>query len=234
MEIDLGPFFKRYEALVAKADKAFDQVKARYPEEVKCVPGCADCCFALFDLTLIEALYINYHFNRKFSGADREAMLEKADAADRRIYKIKKAAYKSSQEGEGEEKVLENVGQERIRCPLLNDEDYCDLYPYRPIACRVYGIPLAIGGRGVTCGHSGFTQGENYPTFNMDRVHDQLMALSAEFVQAIGSRYVKMADVLVPVSMALLTDYNESYLGIGAPEEEEEAQAGAEKKKGEK
>lgn len=233
MEIDFGPFFKRYEALVAKADKAFDQVKARYPEEVKCVPGCADCCYALFDLTLIEAFYINYHFNKNFSGADREALLEKADAADRKIYKVKKTAYKSSQDGEAEEKVLENVGQERIRCPLLNDEDYCDLYPYRPIACRVYGIPLAIGGRGVTCGLSGFTQGENYPTFNMDRVHDQLMALSAEFVQAIGSRYVKMADVLVPVSMALLTEYNESYLGIGEPEEENE-EAGAEKKKGER
>jgi len=232
MQIDFGPFFKRYEALVSKADKAYDQVKARYPEEVQCVPGCADCCYALFDLTLIEALYINYHFNKNFSGAEREALLEKADDVDRKVYKIKKAAYKSTQEGEAEDKVLENVGQERIRCPLLNDDNYCDLYPYRPIACRVYGIPLAIGGRGVTCGQSGFAQGENYPTFNMDRAHDQLMALSAEFVQAIGSRYVKMADVLVPVSMALLTEYNESYLGIGEPEEEE--QASAEKKKGER
>lgn len=222
MEIDFSPFFRRYEAILAKADKAFAQVKAQYPEAVKCVQGCADCCYALFDLTLIEALYINHHFNKKFSGRERDAILEKADSADRQTYKIKKAAYQSSRQGTEEEAVLETVGQERIRCPLLNAENLCDLYPHRPIACRVYGIPVAIGGRGHTCGLSGFRQGESYPTFNQDVVHDQLMALSAELVQTIKSRHVKMADVLVPLSMALLTEYDESYLGIGDPSKEKE------------
>jgi Fe-S-cluster containining protein len=222
MEIDFSPFFRRYEAILAKADKAFAQVKAQYPEAVKCVQGCADCCYALFDLTLIEALYINHHFNKKFSGRERDAILEKADSADRQTYKIKKAAYQSSRQGTEEETVLETVGQERIRCPLLNAENLCDLYPHRPIACRVYGIPVAIGGRGHTCGLSGFRQGESYPTFNQDVVHDQLMALSAELVQTIKSRHVKMADVLVPLSMALLTEYDESYLGIGDPSKEKE------------
>jgi Fe-S-cluster containining protein len=222
MEIDFSPFFRRYEAILAKADKAFAQVKAQYPEAVKCVQGCADCCYALFDLTLIEALYINHHFNKKFSGRERDAILEKADSADRQTYKIKKAAYQSSRQGTEEETVLETVGQERIRCPLLNAENLCDLYPHRPIACRVYGIPVAIGGRGHTCGLSGFRQGESYPTFNQDVVHDQLMALSAELVQTIKSRHVKMADVLVPLSMALLTMYDESYLGIGDPSKEKE------------
>jgi len=225
MEIDFTPFFKRYEALVAKADKAFAHVKGQYPEEVKCTPGCADCCYALFDLTLIEALYINYHFKEQYKGAKREALLEKANAADRKIHKIKKEAFRATQEGKDEEKVLEDVAQERIRCPLLNDEDRCDLYAYRPIACRVYGIPLAIGGKGHTCGRSGFVQGKNYPTFNMDVVHEQLMALSAEFVQAIQSRHVKMADVLVPLSLALLTDYDEAYLGINDPSSEEKGAA---------
>jgi len=220
MTIDFTPFFKRYESLAAKADKAFAQVQSRFPEAVKCAPGCADCCYALFDLTLIEALYINFHFNLQYSEAEREALLEKANTADRKTYKIKKAAFKSTQDGEAEEDVLENVGRERIRCPLLNEESRCDLYAYRPIACRVYGIPMAIGGKGHTCGHSGFLPGEKYPTFNQDVVHDQLMALSADFVQAIGSRHVKMADVLVPLSMALLTDYNETYLGLADPSAE--------------
>jgi len=221
MKIDFTPFFKRYEALVEKADKAFAQVKAQFPEEVKCAPGCADCCYALFDLTLIEALYINYHFKQQYTGADREPLLEKANLADRKIYKIKKNVFQSAQNGTREEKVLEDMGRERIRCPLLNDDNRCDLYAFRPIACRVYGIPLAIGGKGHTCGHSGFVEGKNYPTFNQDVIHDQLMAISAEFVQEIQSRHVKMADVLVPLSMALLTDYNEEYLGLGKRPSEE-------------
>jgi len=229
MKIDFVPFFKRYEALAGKADKAFAHVKERYPEAVRCAPGCADCCYALFDLTLIEALYINYHFNQQYNGKERDLLLEKANAADRKIHKIKKAAFRSTQAGEEEETVLKDVGQERIRCPLLNDEDQCDLYAYRPIACRVYGIPLAIGGKGHTCGRSGFVQGERYPTFNMDIVHEQLMALSAEFVQAIQSKHVKMADVLVPLSLALLTDYDDAYLGIGpSPSEGKDAAEGGE------
>ena len=224
MKIDFTPFFKRYEALVEKADKAFNQVKAQFPEEVKCSPGCADCCYALFDLTLIEALYINYHFKHQFTGADREALLEKANAADRKTYKIKKDAFQSAQNGTADEKVLADMGRERIRCPLLNEDNRCDLYAFRPIACRVYGIPLAIGGKGHTCGHSGFVEGKNYPTFNQDVIHDQLMAISAEFVQEIQSRHVKMADVLVPLSMALLTDYNEEYLGLGKRPSEEKTE----------
>ena len=58
MELDLTPYFKKYEALVEKADEAFERVKAAYAECVKCEEKCADCCFALFDLTLIEALTI--------------------------------------------------------------------------------------------------------------------------------------------------------------------------------
>ena len=82
---------------------------------------------------------------------------------------------------------------------------------------------MAIGGKGHTCGLSGFVQGKNYPTFNQDVVHDQLMAISAELIQAIQSRHVKMGDVLVPLSMVLLTDYDEEYLGVGTPKNEEKA-----------
>ena len=223
MKIDFITYFKRYESLVEKADKAFAMVKERFPEAVKCQPGCADCCYALFDLTLIEAMYINYHFNQQYQGVARDAFMEKANIADRQTYKIKKTAFQSTREGKTDETVLEEMGQERIRCPLLSEENQCDLYAFRPIACRVYGIPLAIGGKGHTCGLSGFVQGENYPTFNHDVVHDQLMAISAEFVQEIQSRHVRMADVLVPLSMALLTDYDEEYLGVGAPASEEKA-----------
>lgn len=217
MDIDFSPFFKRYEAIAAKADRAFSHVKEKFPEEVKCTPGCADCCFAMFDLTLIEAMYLNHHFKKEFTGEERERLLEKANKADRQAYKIKKAAYESKRNGEPEDKLLKEMAQQRIRCPLLNDENMCELYSCRPIACRVYGIPLAIGGKGHTCGHSGFEPGKNYPTFNLDVLHDQLLALSAEFIQAIGSKHVKMGDVLVPVSMALLTEYDEEYLGLKEP-----------------
>lgn len=214
MKNDLTPFFKKYEALVSNVETVFSQVKDKYPEEVKCKQGCADCCHALFDLTLIEALYINSRFNEKFNEKEKHELLEKSNTADRLIYKIKKEAYRAHKDGKDEDAVIEEVAKKRIRCPLLGETDLCDMYEYRPIACRVYGIPQAIGGKGRTCGFSGFKAGESYPTLNLDIVHDQLMALSSALVQEIRSRHLRMAEVLVPLSMALITDYNDEYMGI--------------------
>ena len=63
MDFDFTPFFKNYEAVSIAADAVFARVKKEYADCVKCKTKCADCCHALFDLTLIEALYINHHFN---------------------------------------------------------------------------------------------------------------------------------------------------------------------------
>lgn len=220
MNIDFEPFFRKYEAIAAKVDEAFQRISAIHPELVACRPGCTDCCNALFDLTLIEAFYLNHHFNSTFDGGRREALLENANTADRKIYKLKKAAYKAAQEGKREEAVVEDMARERIRCPLLNENKRCDLYPHRPLACRIYGVPLAIGGKGRTCGLSGFAPGKSYPTVNMDSVHTQLLVLSSELVQAVGSKYAGLSEVLVPVSMALLTTYDEAFLGL--PQEKAE------------
>jgi hypothetical protein len=96
MNIDLNPYFEKYEALVERAAAAFERVKAAHAECVKCEEKCADCCFALFDLTLVEALYLHHKFNEKFKGSVKVELIEKANRADRQIYKIKRTASKSS------------------------------------------------------------------------------------------------------------------------------------------
>lgn len=214
MNIDMSPFFVKYEALVRRVETLFGMIKQKFPEEVNCKISCSDCCFALFDLTLIEAMYVNRQFHAKTSESIKKELLEKASLADRKTYKIKKAAFKLKQNGMDEKQIITEIAKERIRCPLLNNENVCDLYEFRPIACRIYGIPVAIGGTGRTCGFSGFKAGQRYPTLNYEIIHDQLLALSGEFVKAIGSKYKQISDILVPVSMALITDYDENYLGL--------------------
>ncbi len=218
--MDFTQFFEQYEALAAKVEEAFKRVRDAHPDLVLCKPGCTDCCYALFDLTLVEALYINEKFNEAFTGEEREKMLEKANKADRQIYKLKKEAYQAAKEGKDETAVVEEMGKKRIQCPLLNDNDLCDLYPHRPLACRIYGVPLAIGGTGRTCGLSGFEKGSKYPTVNMDIIHDQLLAISSELVRQLNTKRPALAEVLVPVSMAILTDYDNEYLGI--PEDKDD------------
>jgi Fe-S-cluster containining protein len=215
MELDLRPYFKKYENLVAAVDGAFERVRRAHAACVKCKEGCADCCYALFDLTLIEAVYINHKFNEKFKGTDKIDLLEKSSKADRRIHRLKRKAFKALQAGKNEGEILAEMALERVRCPLLSEKDLCDLYDHRPITCRFYGIPTAIGGTGHTCGRSGFKKGEQYPTANLDAVHSKLQEISAELLRDIKSRNIRLADILVPLSMALITDYDDAYLGIG-------------------
>jgi len=215
MDIDFTPFFKQYEEVLATAGKVFERVKSEHPECVKCKTTCSDCCNALFDLYLIEALYINDKFNKKFKDGERERIVEKSNTADRTIHKLKRKAYKDLESGKDENEILSKMAEERVRCPLLNDDDMCDLYEYRPITCRLYGIPISIGGASHTCGLSAFAEGKQYPTVNLEKIQNKLYEISVELVKEIKSRHVKLADVIVPLSMALLTIYDEEYLGIG-------------------
>jgi Fe-S-cluster containining protein len=215
MDFDFAPYFKKYEELVAKSDEAFERVRTAYAECVKCEEACADCCHALFDLTLIEALYINYKFNEKIESSEKAELLEKANRADRRVHKLKQKAHRDLQAGKSEEEILAGLAQERVRCPLLNKAELCDLYDNRPLTCRFYGIPTAIAGAGHTCGKSAFEKGEQYPTVNLDVVNSQLQRISMELIRDLKSRYAKLSDLLVPLSMALLTIYDDVYLGVG-------------------
>jgi Fe-S-cluster containining protein len=214
MNIDFTAYFQRYEKLVKMTDEAFNKVKDQYPDSVNCKVGCADCCYALFDLTLIEALYINNKFNEKIDGPEKLLILDKAAEVDRKIYKLKKQAYKDSQNGVEDVEILGKMSMEKIRCPLLDDSDKCMLYENRPLTCRVYGIPTSTRGMSHICGKTDFEQGQPYPTLDMDKLYNYLYTISQDMIIEMRAPNVKMADILIPVSMTLNTKYNPEYFGF--------------------
>ncbi len=218
---DLAPIFNRYEALRAEADGVFERIAHKFPGDVTCHQGCSDCCHALFDLSLVEAMYINSAFIQAFEyGPLRSQILERASETDRRLTRVKREMYQAEKAGDTPAHIMTKAAGARVRCPLLSDGNTCLLYNARPIICRLYGIPLDIGGKGHVCGLSGFSKGANYPTVQLARIQSRLENLSREIADAAGSRF-ELADVYVPLSMALLTKYDDAYLGIGAAREED-------------
>ncbi|MEF2229296.1 MAG: YkgJ family cysteine cluster protein [Pseudodesulfovibrio sp.] len=229
MALDFSEYFKRYEAIVAEVDTLFAKFAAEMPDRVKCGKGCSDCCNALFDITLVEAIYINKKFNERFTGLERSAILERADRADRHIHKLKRKVYKATCEGVPAAEVLREMAKARVRCPLLGDDGLCALYEFRPITCRLYGVPTSIAGEAHTCSLSGFKGGEKYPTVNMDIVLDRLIGIGKDLQKGIDSRFQDLGNMLLPVSMALVSDYSEQYLGVKgveAPKPKKAAQTG--------
>ncbi len=214
MTLDLKKHFVQYEALVQMVDAVFDRVKKEYPKEVFCREKCSDCCYALFDLTLIEALYLKDRFLKQFQGMAKEEILQVADKTDRTLVKMKREAFKKAKSGGDQLEIIAKMSQERVRCPLLKEDNLCMMYDQRPITCRVYGIPTSTAGQSHICGRTNFKQGDPYPTLNMDKIYTQLQLLSAQLVKDIKTEKIKMHEMLIPVSMALITDFNEDYLGI--------------------
>lgn len=220
---DLTPFFERYEQHAREADALFERIRSEYPELVVCREQCSSCCHALFDLSLVEALYLNAKFSERFpAGMEKTAILDQADESDRKAARIKRRVFKESKEGRDSNVILKEVAAEAVRCPLLGKDDRCLMYDVRPITCRLYGVPTAIGGKSHTCGKTGFEQGKAYPTVALDKMQHRLSALSEELAGVIGTAYKELASMYVPVSSALITVYDASYLGIGGIPKEKE------------
>ncbi|OEU83200.1 MAG: hypothetical protein BA865_15470 [Desulfobacterales bacterium S5133MH4] len=210
--LDFSKTFEKYEALVCDVDKIFKSVQEAHKDCVRCELYCSDCCHAVFDVTLIESVYMNHHFNRSLTRRERRPIIRRAEKADRRFYQIKQKLQKMYVDrGKLPEEVLFQLAQERVRCPFLNDENLCDLYDRRPITCRVYGVPTSIGGTARICGLSGFKKGTAYPTVNLDTINDRLFEMSRDLLQEIGSSRSKIDMSLVPVSAVLMTTYDEKY-----------------------
>ncbi|MDL2267766.1 YkgJ family cysteine cluster protein [Desulfovibrio sp. OttesenSCG-928-G15] len=220
---DLTPFFERYETQAKEADALFAHIRSQYPDLVVCKEKCSSCCHAMFDLSLVEALYLNGKFNERFPpGKERTAILDAADSADRTAARIKRKVFKESKEGKDSNEILAEIARVKVRCPLLDENDRCIMYDVRPVTCRLYGVPTAIGGQSHTCGLTGFLQGEKYPTVALDKIQHRLSALSTELTTFIGTAYTELDSMYVPVSTALLTQYDAAYLGIGGIQKEKD------------
>jgi Fe-S-cluster containining protein len=210
--------FDAYRQLAVRADELFARVRAQFPAEVVCSPGCSDCCHAVFDLSLVEAMALNRAFHARFGfGPERSAVLAEAGRADRLAVRLKRGYYRRVRQGEPEERIMQDAARARIRCPLLGEEENCLLYENRPITCRLYGVPVSVKGRGRVCGKSRFLAGTSYPTVALDAIQDRLADLSRRLADALGTRLRELHTVYIPVSMSLLARYDDAYLGTGRP-----------------
>ncbi|MBQ7456836.1 MAG: YkgJ family cysteine cluster protein [Desulfovibrio sp.] len=217
---DLQPIFDAYASLQAEADRLFQTVAKQHPDCVTCTEGCSDCCHALFDLSLVEAMAIQRAFTKAFDyGEQRSTILTNAAQIDRKLTKLKRNLFHMEKEGTSQNQIMEQAAKERMPCPLLS-MGRCLLYESRPITCRLYGIPTIIGDQGHVCGFSRFTIGTPYPTVHMDKIQARLEALSHDIAQTVHSRFRDLDQVYVPLSMALLTTYDEQYLGIAPAQED--------------
>ncbi|MEN8142308.1 MAG: YkgJ family cysteine cluster protein [Thermodesulfobacteriota bacterium] len=171
-------------ALFSSVDRAFAQVQAKFPEAVKCGQGCDDCCSAVFDVSLVEAVALA----SVMQGLAEEVKDSSLPRASRALVEWDEVVTGDSIE----------LAKQRIRCPLLGEDGLCVCYEGRPVNCRTYGVPTVIGGAGHVCGFSGFESGVDYPTINLEQIQNGLLALSIRLAgEEAGQKRWPVAKVLL-------------------------------------
>ncbi len=193
--------FQTYEFLVDKADGAFREIQGSHGSCVRCQPHCADCCHAVFGLFLIEAGYLKRQFDG-ISPGQKKAVLLRVHESERGLRRLE-----SKMRAHAEDPTMQAyiLATERVRCPLLKQDNQCILYDYRPITCRVYGIPTRIHGKARVCARAGFEKGGSYPTFDLDSVYRDLFALSKDLLDGAANDHPEKGSLLISVPKAITT-----------------------------
>ncbi|MCF8011465.1 MAG: YkgJ family cysteine cluster protein [Clostridiales bacterium] len=197
--------FEQYKGLVVEADNKFDEVCKDNSALVKCGPGCADCCYSVFGVFLIEAVFIKHHFDKLDRKYRREAY-SRSLKYDKKLQDIEK---KLQVYNNNLTLKADIMGRKRIRCPLLNDQNLCILYPYRPVTCRVYGIPTVINGETHSCWKSAFKKDQSYEAYDMDSLYKKLYSMSKKLLEIKGQKNMEHASHLISISKVINTPVDE-------------------------
>jgi Fe-S-cluster containining protein len=178
----LDEHIRRYLEFVQRADRLFDSVAEAHPQLMACRPGCDDCCSVYFELSLLEAFYLNGMFQTKVDPKARKRVLQRADAAAPLFEEARTLLERIARESPDNADQLQDAASRlKIQCPL-NEDKGCVLYEHRPVTCRTYGTPQRIGDRIVSCPHSGFRRGNRYVTVDVNKIQQGLTEYSRQLI----------------------------------------------------
>jgi Fe-S-cluster containining protein len=156
-------------------DKTWNQVAQQYGFQCN---GCEDnCCLSLFfHHTHTEAAFLQYGF-QTLPPKDREQILNLSRDYCRQTFS--EATEKGNQ-----------ATSKKVPCPLLKEER-CRLYHFRPMICRMHGLPHelhkpgfnAIKGPGCDAGHF---DSRTYIPFDRTPFYKQMALIEMNFRQLTG------------------------------------------------
>lgn len=132
----------RYRKLLEEVDGWFRRSAVLFPDQIRCTGGCSHCCRGLFDITLLDALMVQHGFQqlpKKIRSTIRNRT-ESAMAPIRRVWPDFSPPWLLNVYPE-EQYNAAMPDDDETRCVLLDNDGFCRIYNYRPMTCRLHGIP---------------------------------------------------------------------------------------------
>lgn len=207
----MNDIFILYRDLLNRVDIWFKRCMDQYGSDITCGTGCSGCCRALFDITLLDAWFLNIGFQN----LPDEVKHEVRKKAEGRLRELKTFW------PEWEEPYVLNVRPEEdwevfmpeedeTPCVLLSAEGRCLVYDHRPMTCRLHGIPLVdVSGEEM---HDGWCT-ENFIgtdplqlqeiRFDFNTLFDDEIMLFRHFTEQLLNRRLSEVDTFIPLAVLL-------------------------------
>ncbi len=136
------------ERLPIQAEHWFRRARAGILEAIPCREGCSHCCIGSFPITVLDVTELR----RGLASLDaivRERVERRARGQASTIEESFPRLQSSpflDQWGQPEiDAAVDHLGE--LPCPALNSSGACDVYSFRPMTCRMMGIPVEQSGR---------------------------------------------------------------------------------------
>jgi Fe-S-cluster containining protein len=134
---------EEYRLLLEEIDSWFSRCQQQHPEEIACSKGCSECCRGLFDITMLDAAILNIGLAilpPKVRFKVRKMAVESVRTIQSSWPEFSQPFILNHRSEEERETLL--ASDNETPCVLLDNEGRCLLYDYRPMTCRLHGLPL--------------------------------------------------------------------------------------------
>lgn len=139
----MNEILDRYGLLLHEVDIWFARCLENFRSDITCREGCSACCRGLFDITLLDALYVKRGIDQLepslVAGLKKQALL-RLDEIRANIPTFTKPWFLDVLPGELVATMMPEDDQ--TPCLLLSERGHCRIYSHRPMTCRLHGIPL--------------------------------------------------------------------------------------------
>ncbi len=139
----MHPAAAEWQSLISRFDRWFEATVERFPGVIPCRAGCSACCHGPFDISAADALLLREGLVT-LPPAVRDEVAARGQALLRRMQVLApswRTPFDIASLGDEQFDVLsEALAAEP--CPLLSHDGRCLVYDYRPLVCRMIGLPL--------------------------------------------------------------------------------------------
>ncbi len=211
---NLGILISAYRDLLGEIDTWFETcLQAAPPGLFACRKGCSACCRGLFDITLLDAFLLRVGF-AQLPAATREQVLARCqprlEELQQRWPQLQPPYLLNDLPDDSWTEMPE---EDETPCPLLGDDGLCLVYAFRPMTCRLHGLPnIDLSGEDFSTDlctlHSGDPHAlpDSVLRWRFREAFTREFALLRAFTLQLTGEPTSEADTFIP--LALLADYD--------------------------